>query len=72
MKESPGEIHWGQAHVCHKQAECIMQSSTCLQQIRPFGKRDEAMYKTAADISLRHHIKINLAIRAVSISETEP
>lgn len=44
-----------------------MQSSTCLQQIRPFGKRDEAMYKTAADSSLRHHMKINLANRAVSI-----
>ncbi len=23
MKESSGEIHWGQAHPCHQQAECI-------------------------------------------------
>jgi hypothetical protein len=44
-----------------------MQSSTCARLTKPFGKRDEAMYKTAADTSLRHHIKINLANRAVSI-----
>ena len=33
---------------------------------RGFGLR-KAGYKTAADTSLRHHIKINLANRAVSI-----
>ena len=33
---------------------------------RGFGLR-KAGYKTAADTSLRHHMKINLANRAVSI-----
>jgi hypothetical protein len=33
---------------------------------RGFGLR-KAAYKTAADTSLRHHMKINLANRAVSI-----
>jgi hypothetical protein len=32
-----------------------------------FGLREKAGYKTAASTSLRHHIKISLANRAVSI-----
>jgi len=32
-----------------------------------FGLHDKADYKTAASTSLRHHIKISLANRAVSI-----
>lgn len=44
-----------------------MQSSTCSQSVKPFGKRNEAMYKTAADTLFEHHVEINLANWAVSI-----
>ena len=37
-----------------------MQSSTCKQWIKPFGKRDEAMYKTATATSVTNARKPTL------------
>ena len=37
-----------------------MQSSTCMQRIRPFGKRDEAMYKSATTLLAKHNISLQM------------
>jgi hypothetical protein len=56
------------AAVSTSEAECT-DAVVTLKMQTDLAHRRESMYeyKTAADTSLRHHIKINLANRAVSI-----
>jgi hypothetical protein len=37
-----------------------MQSSTCKQEIKPFGKRDEAMYKSATTLLAARNISLQM------------